>query len=99
MRGESLEQAYDPLAHQRFTTGDADLAHPARHERRAQAIHFLDREHIGMLEEPHVGRHAIGAAQIAAVGDRQSQIGHLPAEAVNEWALDRKAWWRNPDHH
>ena len=37
--------------------------------------------------QAHVFRHAIGAAEIAAVGDRDAQVGNCAGEGVDELSL------------
>ncbi len=77
-------EAHDVAAHQRLATGEPQLAHPARHEGRAQAVQLLQAENVLLGQEGHVLGHAIDAAEIAAVGHRDAQIGDRPAEAVDE---------------
>ena len=60
------------------------LAHAARHEGRAQPVELLQAEHVLLGQEGHVLGHAVDAAEIAAVGHRDAQIGDLPAEPVDQ---------------
>jgi hypothetical protein len=83
---QPLDQGHDPLADQGLAAGQPQLAHAQADEGRGQAIQFLQRQHLRLGQEGHVLGHAIGAAQVAAVGDRDAQIGHRAAEAVDQAA-------------
>ena len=89
---EGAEQPQDVLAHQRLAAGDAQLAHALGDERRAQTVELLQREQVLLGQEGHVLRHAIGAAEIAAIGDGHAQIGHVPAEGVDHGVGTRCQW-------
>ena len=41
-------------------------------------------EHVALRQEVHPLRHAIDAAEIAAIGDRDAQIGDRAAERVED---------------
>jgi hypothetical protein len=84
MPRQPLDQGHDPLADQRLAAGQPQLAHAQAHEGRGQPIQFLQRQDLRLRQEGHVLGHAIGAAQVAAVGDRDAQIGHRAAEAVDQ---------------
>ena len=71
------DQRHDAAPHQRLAAGQPQLAHAARDEGAAQAVEFLEREQVGLRQERHVLRHAVDAAEIAAVGHRDAQIGDL----------------------
>ena len=64
----------------------------------ATPLQLLERQHLGLGQEAHVLGHAVDAAQVAAVGDRQAQIGHLAAEPVGQaarrGAAQRVRWRR-----
>ena len=51
-----------------------ELAHAACDEGRAEPVELLEREQVLLRQEGHVFRHAIDAAEVAAVGDRNAQI-------------------------
>jgi len=78
------EQGHDAAAHERLAAGQAQLAHAARDERRAQPVQFLEREQIGLGQKVHVFRHAVDAAEVAAVGHRNAQIGDGTPEGVDQ---------------
>ena len=60
------------------------LRTPARDEGAAQAVELFEREQVGLGQERHVLRHAIDAAEIAAVGHRDAQIGDRAPERIDE---------------
>ena len=53
------------------------LRTPLRNEGRAEAVELLQASAGPLRQEGHVLGHAIGAAEIAAVGDRHAQIADL----------------------
>jgi hypothetical protein len=75
-------QRHHVAADQRFAAGEAQFAHALGDEGRAQPVEFLERQQVGLGQECHVFRHAIEAAQIAAIRDRHAQITDGPAERV-----------------
>ncbi len=77
------DQLHDVLAHQRFATGQADLAYALVDKRGAHAVELFQRQKIFLGQEGHIFRHAIGAAEIAPVGYRDPQIIHRPAKRVD----------------
>ena len=85
------EQRHDAAAYQRLAAGEAKLAHAARDESRAQPVEFLERQQVGLRQERHVLRHAIDAAEIAAVGHRDAQIGDRAAERIDQRRPRRRA--------
>ena len=62
---------------------------PALDEGRAEPVEFLERQHVLLRQERHVLRHAIDAAEVAAVGHRDAQIGDRPAERVDQRGAER----------
>src|SRR5690606_17273064 len=54
-----------------------------------EPVQFLEREEILARQEGHVLGHAIGAAEVAAIGHRDAQIGDRPPEGVNHRILSR----------
>ena len=81
---QRADQRHDVLAHQRLAAGEPELAHAAGDEGRAQPVELLERQHVLLRQEGHVLRHAIDAAEVAAVGHRDAQIGDRPAERVDQ---------------
>ena len=49
----------------------------------AQPVELLERQDLGLGQEGHVLRHAIDAAEVAAVRHRDAQIGDMPAEGID----------------
>ncbi len=80
-RGELREVA----AHERLAAGEADVGDAHRGEQRHQALDLLEREDLRALEprEP-LGRHAVLAAEVAAVGHREAQVADGPAVSVHQ---------------
>ena len=84
MARERAHQGHDAAPHQRLAAGEAQLAHAARDERAAQPVEFLEREQVLLRQERHVLRHAVDAAEIAAVGHRDAQIGDRAPERIDQ---------------
>lgn len=83
MPAEVPHQRHDVLAHQRLAAGQPQLAHAARYEDGTEPVEFFERQKVLLRQEGHVFGHAIGAAEIAAVGDGNAQIGDGAAERVH----------------
>jgi len=49
-----------------------ELAHALGDEGRAQPVELFERQQVGLGQEGHVLRHAVDAAEIAAVGHRHA---------------------------
>ncbi len=84
MPRKRAEQGHDVAPHQRLAAGDAQLARSQPHEGRAQPIELLEGKHVALGQEVHVLGHAIGAAEIAAVGDGDADIAHHAAERIDQ---------------
>ena len=55
----------------------------------SEADDFLETLELGAWQEneilaEHVARHAIGAAQIATIGDRDAQVAQRPTERIGD---------------
>jgi hypothetical protein len=83
MPGEPLEQPHDVPPHQRFAAGQPELAHALGDKGGCQPVDLLERQDVLARQEGHGLGHAIDAAEVAAVGDRDPQIGDVPAEGVD----------------
>jgi hypothetical protein len=83
MARQRLDQPYEVLAHQGLAPGEPHFAHALGDEGGCQPVDLLKREQILARQKRRGLRHAINAAEIAAVGDRDSQIGDAPAERVD----------------
>src|SRR5690554_2243625 len=64
--------------------GEADLLHAQLDEGAAEGDHLLQGEHLGPGQEGHLLGHAVDAAEVAAVGDREPQVADGAAEAVDQ---------------
>ena len=82
MARQRAHQRHHVAPDQRFAAGQPQLAHALGDEGRTQPVEFLERQQVGLGQEGHVFRHAIEAAQVAAVGDRYPQIADGPAERI-----------------
>src|SRR3546814_7623748 len=84
MPAVAVDQGHDAAAHQRLAAGQAQLAHAHADEGAAEPVEFLEAEHFRLGQERHVFRHAVDAAEIAAVGDRNAQIRNGTAKRESE---------------
>ena len=82
--GHGLDELTLTTNAMRLAAGQADAADAARDEPRRQLAHLLDAEHRRFGQENHVFRHAVTAAQVAAVGNRQAQVADPPAKSVDQ---------------
>ena len=85
--GELRDQALEVAAHERLAAGDPELLDAERDEDARDARDLLEGEELAPLEEPVVAaedllRHAVDAAEVAAVGDRDPEVAQRPAEGV-----------------
>src|SRR5205809_211059 len=74
-------------AHQRLAPGQADLLHAETDEDARQPRDLLEAEDGAVRQErvigvEHLARHAVHAAEVAAVGDRDAQVVHRAPERV-----------------
>ncbi len=84
---EPGDQQLEIAAEKRLAAGDAELAHPEVDEHARDALDLLEREELAARQEPilvaeDLLRHAVDAAEVAAVRDRDPEIAHRPAEGV-----------------
>ena len=86
MLPQRTDQIDDIAADERLASRETDLRYSTLHETQRKIAQFLQGEYFLARKELHPLRHAIGASQIATVGDRQAQIGDTPPEAVDEIA-------------
>ena len=87
--GQLPDQELDVLAQQRFAAGEADLAHPMRHELPRHAGDFLERQQgrmrqVGVVLVEHLLGHAVAAAEVAAVGHADAQVAQRPPQRVRQ---------------
>ena len=79
---ELADQPHDVAPDQGLAAGEPDLAHAEIDEGRGQPVELLQGEQLGLGQEGHLLGHAVDAAEIAAVGDRQPDVGDLPSERI-----------------
>src|SRR5580700_4037482 len=84
MPGQGRKQRHDAATDEWLAAGQAQFAYAARNKGRAQPVKFLKRQDLGLGQKGHVFRHAIDAAEIAAVGHRDPQVGDGAAKRVDE---------------
>ena len=83
--GEARDQLVDAAAHERLAARDAELLDAHAGERAREPLDLLERQQLlaaqelELLAEDLLG-HAVDAAEVAAVGDRDAQIPHGPGE-------------------
>ena len=90
--GQHLDKHWQVAAQQRLAAGEADFLHPQLGKQANQGVHLLERQQV-LARQPDVllFGHAVLAAQVAAVGDGEAQVGHGPVEHVGEvgsWGHD-----------
>src|SRR5690606_37899787 len=78
-------EMHDVLAHQRLAACQPQLPHTLFDENRTQPVELFEAQQILLWQECHVFRHAVHAAEIAAVGDRHAQIGDGTPEGVDHF--------------
>jgi len=88
---EHPDEAIDALAQQGLAAGEADLLRAEPREHAGDAHDFLEGEDLGVRQElvvrvEHLLRHAIGAAEVAAIRDGDAKVVHGPAARVGERA-------------
>ena len=81
------DQALEVAADERLAARDPQLAGAERDERARDARDLFERQELAPVEETMVApvdllRHAVGAAEVAAVGDRDAQVPERPAKCV-----------------
>jgi hypothetical protein len=83
---QSLDQLRQLSPHQRLAAGQSQLVHAQRGGHAHEAFDFLERENLAPRQEPHIFiRHAIEAADIAAIGDADPQVRMNAAQAIDKW--------------
>src|SRR5262249_5745568 len=85
---ESRDQRWQVVAQERLAAGDAELLDAERDEDPREPLDLLEGEQLRLREElvalaVDLCRHAIGAAEVAAVGDRDAQVVQRASEAVS----------------
>jgi CRP-like cAMP-binding protein len=81
--GEHRDEAWEPAADQRLAPRQPEVLDPHGRHHRDQVLDLLEGEDLLPLEPRHpLGRHAVLAAEVAAVGYGDAQIGDPPAMPV-----------------
>ena len=97
-RGEHLDQSRHVRAHQRLAAGQPDRLEPeALHAQPHHPGDLLVGEHLRAREPAHtLGRHAVGAPEVAAVGDRDPEVlDHTPVAVDQRPRRRRRGAGRN----
>ena len=86
-RGKHLDQLRQLRAEQRLAAGDAELPHAEAGRDPGDALDLLEAEDLVARQEREVRaedllRHAVAAAKVATVGDRDTEVMQRPPEAV-----------------
>src|SRR3954470_6418613 len=86
-RGEHRDEPLEIAAQQRLATREPQLLDPVRDERAGQSRHLFKRQQRVALEEREVAaedllRHAVRAAEVAAIRDRDAQIAQRTAVTI-----------------
>ena len=86
-RREPLDEALELLPEQRLATGQPDLLDAERGEGPGDALELLEREellavHEAVVVPEHRLRHAVRAAEVAAVGDRDPKVADRAPQGV-----------------
>jgi hypothetical protein len=87
--GDALHQLGQVSPDEGLATGEADLGHSQIQEEAGQPLDLLEAEDFRAREERELlavqlSRHAVRAAEIATIRDRDAQIAQRPAECVAE---------------
>ena len=96
-RPELFDQMHDIVPHQRFAPGKADFAHAKRGECLRHAVQLLKTQYLRARHEDHVLGHAVDAAEIAAIRDRETHIIDGASESVHQSGViiahSRRFYW------
>ena len=81
--GDHLHEVSEVLAEERLAPGEPELVHPELGEGVDEARRLLEGEDVG-AGQPRVLflGHAVGAAEIAPIGDGHAQVAQRPPERV-----------------
>ena len=81
--GKARDERRKIAAEQRLAAGEPDLVDAEPDEHVDQPLDFLELQDV-LARQPHVILlgHAVAAAQVAAVGDREAQVAQRPMELV-----------------
>ena len=84
---ETGDQLLHLVADQRLAARNADLLRAQADEDARDPLHLLEGQQLGLGQElvplaEYLRRHAVGAAEVAPVGDRYADVAEGPAERV-----------------
>lgn len=88
--GDGREQANEfvqILADERFATREPHLVHTQTRRDAGEPGDLLKREQFRLVAEGHVFRHAVGAAEVAAIRDRDAEVVVPPSESIHQFGL------------
>ena len=68
----------------RLHAGDPQLSDTEADESGGERVEFFERQQFALRQEGHVLRHAIGAAEVAAIGHRDPQVGDSALEGIDQ---------------
>src|SRR5580692_3938810 len=91
MAAERAEQGHDVAPHQWLAAGQAEFLDAEPDEGGAHAVELFEGQELGFRQKSHLFRHAIDAAEVAAVGDRYAQIADGSSKRVDHALLARTA--------
>ena len=85
---QALDQHLEIAAQERLAARDPDLLDAVRDERAREPLDLLEAEELLAVHEAvaateHLLRHAVDAAEVAAVGDRDPEVADRPAQGVD----------------
>ena len=86
-RRQALDQHLEVAAQERLAARDPDLLDAVRDERAREPLDLLEAEQLLAVHEAvaateHLLGHAVDAAEVAAVGDRDPEVADRPAQGV-----------------
>jgi len=89
---QHLDQPLDVLAKQRLAACQAHLLDAVLDEQPRQPRDLLEGQQVGVRQEAvaaveHLLGHAVGAAEVAAVGDRDAQVDQRPLQLIGDPAV------------
>ena len=81
---EHPHERWQPAAQERLAAGQPHLVHAEPRRHADELGHLLERKQLAAVEEGDLLRHAVGAAEVAAVGDADAQVVVNAAEGIGE---------------
>ena len=101
--GQHPDQHFKVLAQQRLATGQADFFNAVGDKNLGQAGDFFKAQQRALRQKcvvlvKHLARHAVAAAEVAAVGHADAQVTQRPGQCVGQQARGREQFSRNQGH-